>query len=857
VFVKINAKVDINAKKMQEFETRVEIKANVEKTKNKKKENEMKKVIAILCAVSVLLTGCNEGKKNLKVDKVKIIHGNSQTTFANQEFKKEVIISFLSPKISGLLGGKGNSHPVSGVEIKIEKCENADLTWETESLKSDKGGNIRLKVTAGKNLGDQYLKVIPIGYEKKAINIRFITGLKIEGAKQETPTGATLERPIKITIKDSDNKPMINVPVYFTLKQSPEKKIKAKVKKSLVITNQNGVAETQFKMGEKTGAYTINAEISSPKHNLHIRAIEIKELGIDIWSMKGLVITVLGGLAIFIYGMKLMSDGLQIVAGEKLKQILQFFAKNRFIAVIAGALVTGIIQSSSACTVMVVGFVNAGLLDLVQAIGIVFGANIGTTITAQMIAFKIKALALPAIMVGMVVMMTTKKDVVKGWGQTVFGFGLLFFGMGLMGGELKTMKSFPSFISFFEQFDCTPLAGSGIPLVSILGAVMIGTIMTVVIQSSSATIGITLALASSGLINFYTAVPLILGDNIGTTITAVLASINANKRAKQTAVAHVLFNVLGATYMILLLFVNYPGTDIPIFLYMIDSMTAGDVFAVVPENITRHIAMAHTFFNVFNVLLFLPFIGIIAKICNKVIPIHEDERVKIEHLEPNLLDTPSIALDQTIKSIRYMTKEAWRMVESSMNDIFMKKNIDDKLIDKLNKREEKVDELQENISEYLVQLTQRELGPSQAELIPLLMHCNNDAEKIADHTANIISLTKRLKKTSKPISESGIKELTDLWSILKNQSEHVISCLDNSDKSDINFALKDERKINQITKDLEKKHILRLKEGKCGVVAGIIFIEMLSEIEKIADCFSNIAERAPELQNHHLNMIHK
>ncbi|MCP3968380.1 MAG: Na/Pi cotransporter family protein [Lentisphaerae bacterium] len=501
---------------------------------------------------------------------------------------------------------------------------------------------------------------------------------------------------------------------------------------------------------------------------------------------------------------------------------------------------------------MVIGFVNAGLLNLVQSIGIIFGANIGTTVTAQIISFKLSGLALPAITIGLIVMFL-KKPLAKGWGETIFGFGLLFFGMSIMSHELKLLGIFPTFIKFFQTFDCTPVAGS-MPIGPIIGAIGIGALLTVVIQSSSASMGIVLALAGGGLINFYTAVPLILGTNIGTTITAVLASAAANRHAKQAALAHSLFNISGAVAMIILFYVPWGENSIPIFLYFVNYTTLGDVFAAIPQNLVRHIAMAHTFFNVFNVLLLLPCVGLIARMCMFFIPIKDESKVKIQHLEPHLLDTPSIALEQAVQSIRYMVKEAWSMVDGVIGENFLKLNITEEEIEDYTDRENKVDELQHDITEYLVQITRRELTEPQSALVPLLMHCTNDAERIADHTANIISLTQRLAEKEKKLTDEGRQEVNQLWELLADQARNVAKALDGTDSKKVDHALKDEKKINRLVDDFEEAHINRLRQGKCNAVAGIVFIEMLAELEKIGDHLSNIAERAPEIQKHYISL---
>ena len=806
-----------------------------------------------IISILFLFTGCGE-KEVQTVKEIKVIQGANQCALPNTECKKELNIELLSPKTKGLLGGKGSQHPVSGVKVDFIVDEGSDLEVKCENPISNQGGSVFAKIKTGSNIGDQYIKVVPEGFPKAAKTIRIISGIKIEGNKQEAFSGTTLDEPISVTVYDKDNKPAEGVPVFFHLASTPEKKPKFKIKNSKVLTNSVGVAETRCQMGTDTGTYKIIAEVSDPERGIQARGIEIKELGLNLWGLKGLIISVLGGLAIFIFGMKSMSDGLQLVAGEKMKSILHFFASNRFVAVCAGAMVTGVIQSSSACTVMVVGFVNAGLLSLRQAIGIVFGANIGTTITAQMISFKLGGMAFPAIIFGLIIMMLGKKVSTKGWGQTFLGFGLLFFGLSVMGGELKVIGKFPTFIHFFNQFDCTPAASGYMPILAIFGAILIGTFLTFAIQSSSASMGIVLMLAAGGLINFWTAVPLLLGTNIGTTITAILAAIGANERARQTAVAHVLFNVLGTVIMIALFYVRMPGTKYPIFLYFINEITPGNAFAAIPENIVRHIAMGHTLFNVFAVILFLPFIGAIDKLCNFVIKIKDEDNIKIVHLEPHLLNTPSIAIEQSIQSIRYMLKESWKMVSVAMVDEFMKGKNDAKLTAKLNEKEDKIDQLQSDITKYLVKITERTLTEPQAGIVPLLMHCTNDAERIADHTENIIALTKRLEESKNELSSDAKDELDGMWNILKDQAEHVIACIDSTDKSEINLAKKSEIEIDKLADKLENNHVERLSKGKCNVISGIIFLEIVTELEKIGDHLANISDRAKNIQKHHLEL---
>jgi Na/Pi-cotransporter len=784
------------------------------------------------------------------VKSIKVV-GGDQCAPPNSECPKPLIIELLGPVKKGMLGGKGSVAPVPQVKVSFQVLPGSDLTVECDNPVSDHGGSVKAKIKTGSKIGDQYFKIIPEGFPKAAKTVRVISGISVSGAKQEVFAGSTLPKPLSVTVYDKTGKPAGRVPVFFRVASTPGKKAKLKCTPSSTITNANGVASTVCAMGDKTGTYKILVEVADPERGIQARGIVVKEMVMNLWGAGGLLITVLGGLAIFIFGMKSMTDGLQLVAGDKMKKVLAFFTSNRFAAVLAGTAVTGVIQSSSACTVMVVGFVNAGLLSLEQAIGVVFGANIGTTVTAQIISFKLGLLAFPCITIGLVVMMLAKKSIWKGWASTLMGFGMLFFGLGIMSHELKSIANFPSIIHFFRQFDCEPLASGGyMPLGAVLGAVAIGTFMTVVIQSSSATIGIAMALAGSGLINFYTAVPLILGDNIGTTVTANLAALGANRRAKQAAFAHFIFNIFGTAYMLIFFYLLYWNGH-PAYLELINRITPGDAFS--GENVTRHIAMAHSMFNIFNVILFLPFIALIAKICNMVIPVPDDADVKIQHLEPHLLATPPIAIEQTIQSIRYMTKEAWKMVKDAMSMLDSGK-IDDKLVAKLEEREEKIDSMQEDVTDYLVKLTEQQLTEHQAAIIPHLMHCVNDAEKIADHTENLVGLGKRLKKSKKNFSKEARNELRDMWDTLSSQASHVISGLDSTDKREVDLAQKREIKLDKIAAKLEKNHIARLGKGKCDPVVGIIFLESVAEIEKIGDSFANIADRSADIQQHHLEL---
>ena len=463
-------------------------------------------------------------------------------------------------------------------------------------------------------------------------------------------------------------------------------------------------------------------------------------------NVTQLVITVLGGLALFVYGMGLMSEGLVQIAGARMKAVLGYVTKNRVAAIFAGAGVTALIQSSSATTVMTVGFVNAGLLSLQQAIGVVFGANIGTTVTGQLVSLNLSDLALPAVVLGVAGLMVARRPRSRGLWQTLLGFGLLFYGMNLMSHELKAVAKLPSFISFFSCFDCTPSASGFLPMGSVLGAIAVGMVCTMVVQSSSATIGITIALAEAGLINLWTAVPIVLGDNIGTTITAALAAIGTNANARRTALAHALFNVIGTCLLVstfVFVFADASGTRAPAFFHLVNASAEGDGLAGV--NPGRHVAMAHTLFNVTNVAVLAFFIPALARLCERIIPDGPQARTVL--LEPHLLVTPELALHAATRALGDMTHRAWTISSAALATCLGRASVDAESIENA---ENGVDAMQSEIRAYLIEISQRALTDRQAQMIPEIIHCINDAERISDLALRVYRKTNRVRRTLSP-----------------------------------------------------------------------------------------------------------
>ncbi len=541
---------------------------------------------------------------------------------------------------------------------------------------------------------------------------------------------------------------------------------------------------------------------------------------------------VFGGLAIFIFGMQMMSDGLHQVAGERMRSILRLFSANRFVAVLSGAAVTTVIQSSSASTVMVIGFVNAGLLTLAQAMGIIFGANIGTTVTAQLVAFDIGWIIMPSIILGLLMSFIPNRAIAN-WSPTVMGLGFIFFGMELMSGQLKSLSKHQAFMDAFRTFECAPVNGV-IPPLALFGAIGIGIIATMVIQSSSACTGIVIALGASGLIDIYTGVALAMGANVGTTITAQLAALTANRVAKQAALAHTLFNVIGVLLVSGTFWFTIDG--MPVFFKLVKWVSGG-------SSLPREIANAHTIFNVFTTMILIPFIPALARLCEKILPM-EKKTVKFEYLETHLLDTPSIALAQTTSALRKMLKKAWKMVDCTLRIYNKNDEKNQKLLSRLDKREADIDERQQHITDYLAQLMLKRLSPEEAKQIPLLLHCTNDVERVGDHALIMKDLMDRMKNADTPLSMEAENEFNNIHRDLNDLADHACALLENHSAEILTEARFLERRIAEQLEQAEAGHIARLNKGQCQAEAGVRYLELVEELRKISRHLTNILDRA-------------
>jgi len=556
---------------------------------------------------------------------------------------------------------------------------------------------------------------------------------------------------------------------------------------------------------------------------------------LQILMNQKLIFGLLGGLGLFLFGMKIMSEGLQKIAGSRMRKILAALTNNRIVGTLVGIAVTAMIQSSSATTVMVVGFVNAGLMSLVQSIGIILGANIGTTVTAQLIAFKITKYALPAIGIGAGFKLFSKNQKWSYIGEVLLGFGLLFFGLSVMKSAFDPLKASEEFRQIFIMVGDNHLLG-----------VLIGAVLTIIVQSSSATIGITIALASTGIINFEASVALILGENIGTTITANLAAIGTNLAARRTALAHFLFNTIGVCYM-LVFFKFFTG--------FISSITPGDADFVIQTQeqvirmggeigdkpfIARHIANTHTMFNIVNTIIFLPLVGILAKLSTMVIRGRDEEiEYHLKYLDNRVLNTPPIALAQARSETRRMAQVAQEMVDETL--AFLQDN-DLKRLPALEKKEDLTDVLQKEITNFLVSLSQTSITQESSREVASMMHMVNDLERVGDHCENLWLLSQRKLEQKITFSDIAMNEIAEISEITKNFLARIVRALEEKDVGVYDEAHELEDAIDDLEERLRNNHIRRLNTGECTVTSGLIFIDMLHNFEKIGDHTFNLAK---------------
>ena len=532
--------------------------------------------------------------------------------------------------------------------------------------------------------------------------------------------------------------------------------------------------------------------------------------------------SLLGGLALFLYGMQMMSNGLEAAAGNKMKQILEKLTANRFLGVLVGAGITAVIQSSSATTVMVVGFVNSGMMTLQQAVWIIMGANIGTTITGQLIALDVGAIAPLLAFLGVALVVFIKKQKVHHYGLILAGLGILFVGMDMMSAAMMPLRESEAFISLMTKFS-NPFLG-----------ILAGAVFTAIIQSSSASVGILQALASSGLIGLGNAVYVLFGQNIGTCITAILASIGTNRNAKRTTIIHLMFNIIG-TIIFTTVCILTPLTD------LIESLT--------PDNVAAQIANMHTLFNIVTTLLLLPFGTYLAKLARKILPEKKDENVDVMHMEfirpmetkrDTQIGLSGIAVTSIRKEIHRMMTMAKENVDRSFEAVKEGKTT---LLEEVREREEYIDFLNKEISKYISKTLVNESNPRDSRYISALFKVCGNIERIGDHAMNICEYTKVIERQNISFSSEVKREIDEMKKICDQAIDYLSEIgQEPGQKEDIRAIVDIEQKIDDMTEDYRQKQLERMQKGTCSEEGCIIYSEMLTDFERIGDHILNIGQ---------------
>lgn len=529
------------------------------------------------------------------------------------------------------------------------------------------------------------------------------------------------------------------------------------------------------------------------------------------------LLSLIGGLGLFLYGMTVMGESIEKAAGAKMRSFLDFFTKNRFIGMLFGMLFCAIVQSSSATTVMVVSFVNAGLMNLVQAAGVIMGANVGTTITSQLVAFNLSQAAPVFLMLGVIITMFCKNNKVKQIGEVVLGFGVLFMGLSLMSGSMEGMKESPFVVNLLHGIN-NPFLG-----------IIIGFIITAIIQSSSVTVSIVLLMAQQGLLPLWICFYIILGCNIGSCTTALLASISGNKDAKRAAMIHFLFNVMGTIVIAAILLLG-------------ESWVEAGIRGISGDNIGRCVANAHTFFKVFQVIILFPFAKWIVKLTYFFVPDkagkEKQEGFQLEYIGPSSVFSPNTAVVE-------VTKELERMGHIAVENLIKAVNVlikpEDKIIEEVYETEQQINYMNHAITDYLVKISQSTLPIDDMKNIGGLFHVVNDIERIGDHAENAADSAILSKEKNISFSKESEEELLEMLNRVIKITNYSIDMFSNNSKEHLQEILDLENGIDQMERDLQEAHVERLKKGQCRQEAGMIFSDIISGLERVADHATNIA----------------
>ncbi|MBN1828800.1 MAG: Na/Pi cotransporter family protein [Deltaproteobacteria bacterium] len=523
-----------------------------------------------------------------------------------------------------------------------------------------------------------------------------------------------------------------------------------------------------------------------------------------------LIVGLAGGLGLFLFGMKLMSEAMRSLSLGILKQLLEKITANRIKATLVGTALTAIIQSSSATSVILIGFINAGLLSLHQALPVIFGANIGTTITAQLIAFKLTKSALVFIFIGAIVNLFAKKEKNKNRALAIIGFGILFLGLSVMSDAVKPLASNETVVELFIKLGRYPLLG-----------VLTGLIVTSIIQSSSTTVGMVIAFATAGLLDLPSSIYLVMGDNIGTCITAILASLGGRIASKRLAVGHALFNVIGTMIFFPL---------IPLYIRLVPLLSS---------DIARQIANTHTIFNIFNTVILLPFVPLFVRILTRLAPGEDYEKRDTRYLDINLLATPDTAVRAVIKQLCVMVEICKEMLEKAQSCIGQYNH---KLKNELTIDEDSIDEMQKDVTAYLVELTKCQLSDKRRRIIPALLHSVNDLERVGDYCDDIGQLAQRLYENNLTFSDSAAGELNKIFEKTQQIIKFTHKAMRNDDHDAARITLSIEREADELIVQYKLNHLRRLVEGTCMGDSGLVFSDILTYMGRLNDHLCNITK---------------
>jgi len=641
-----------------------------------------------------------------------------------------------------------------------------------------------------------------------------------------------LDNPFHVRVLHSGVKPVEGWPVYFSIVSTPQKSTGTKLSEKVVYTDVNGYAQSVATLGSEAGEYEFSARIKNTSSENDIVYFKAVARGTDwiFFLISGLI----GGLGLFLLGMEMMSEGMKKSAGGKLRTILGTLTNNRLIAVGVGTFVTMIIQSSSATTVMLVSFVQARLMTFAQSLGIILGAGIGTTVTAQLIAFKLTDYALLFIGIGFAVMFFTSSKITKNIGRVILGFGLLFFGMWIMSKAMYPLRTYNPFIDAISHLE-NPILG-----------ILVGALFTALIQSSSAFIGIIIMLGSQGLITLDAGIPLLFGSNVGTSITAVLASINTGREAKRVALAHTVFKVIGV--FLFVWWIPYFAD----FIRMISPKATSGLTGIshLADVVPRQVANAHTIFSITITLVILPFTKFAAKWIEKILPdVIEEENgeFKTKYLEESLISTPTLALNLAKAEIILMATKVQKMV-NEIRPAFLKNN--SQVLDTIKEQETEINFMNFKISNYLMKISQESFEEERADEIFQMMHTITELEQIGDIVSKrLIPLAEKKMELNINFSQDGEVEIKDYHLRSMKQISRAIEVFKDVNLKDAKRMEKKYKKYRLMEMDLRRTHFDRLRdEIPASIESSQIHLELIDLLKRISSNATNIARIFLELR---------